>query len=275
MLRRVRRGWYVGEDRWQRLDADDRYRTSVYACGLSLSDDAVLSHESAAVLHGLHLLSVPDRVHARVPVPVAGRGTRTDVAYHRMTLQLVPTTTVYGLRISGREDVVRDMASIATHRAALVVADQAARRGLDTDVLRRWIADNPGRPGVRRLALVLDRLDPAAESAGETLTRVLLHEWAVPLPVSQHWIMTAIGYHRVDFAWPDRRIILEFDGRGKYFDYRPTAEALYEERRREKALVNAGWRVIRIGWADVTRKTEAFRRLITVALAADHRPAVG
>ncbi|MEH0109364.1 type IV toxin-antitoxin system AbiEi family antitoxin domain-containing protein [Tersicoccus sp. MR15.9] len=276
VLRRVRRGWYISQDRWQRLDADDRYRVVVYAGGFSLSDAAVISHHSAAALHGLHLLAVPDQMHARVAAPVSGRGTRTGVSYHRLAVQIVPTTTAHGLHISGLEDVVRDVATVASHREALVIADQAARRGLDSGALRSWIADNPGRHGVRRLALVIDRLDPAAESAGETLTRVLLHEWAVPLPVSQCWIPTAIGDHRVDFAWPDRRIVLEFDGRGKYFDYRPTAEALYEERRREKALINAGWRVIRIGWADVTRNTEAFRRLITVALAAStQRPAVG
>lgn len=249
------------------MSSEHRYLVRVYAVGLPLSESTVVSHQSAAVLSGLDLLAIPSEVHLRPAAERGGRGPRRGIVHHRNAVTLSDARTIHGVRVAGLEDVVRDVAGTLTHRGALVIADQAAAQGLDTDVLRSWIADNPGRPGVRRLALVIARLDPAAESAGETLTRVLLHEWAVPLPVSQCWIPTAIGAHRVDFAWPDRRVVLEFDGRGKYFDYRPTAEALYEERRREKALVNAGWRVIRIGWSDVTRNSEALRRLLLSALA--------
>ncbi|WP_188668930.1 hypothetical protein [Tersicoccus solisilvae] len=268
VLRRVRRGWYIADERWQRLSPEHRYLVRVYAVGLPLPASTTVSHQSAAVLSGLDLLAIPADVHLRPATQHGGRGPRSGIVHHRSPVRLSDARTIQGVRVTGPEDLVRDTAATLTHRGALVIADQVAAQGLDTDALRSWIAENPGRPGVRRLARVLDRLDPASESAGETLTRVLLHEWAVPLPISQYWITTAIGDHRVDFAWPDRRLVLEFDGRGKYFDYRPTAEALYEERRREKALVNAGWRVIRIGWPDVTGRSDALRRLLLTALAA-------
>ncbi|HEY8295717.1 MAG TPA: hypothetical protein VIG41_10290, partial [Micrococcaceae bacterium] len=70
-----------------------------------------------------------------------------------------------------------------------------------------------------------------------------------------------------DFAWPDLMLILEFDGKGKYFDYRPTGEALYEERRRERILMEQGWRFLRIEWADLDRPDELRRRLQAAMLA--------
>ena len=64
------------------------------------------------------------------------------------------------------------------------------------------------------------------------------------------------GRHRLDFAWKEEKVALEFDGKIKYFDYSPTAEVLFEERRREKALVEEGWRFVRVEWKDLFREQE-------------------
>jgi hypothetical protein len=37
----------------------------------------------------------------------------------------------------------------------------------------------------------------------------------------------------------------------KYFDYKPSAQVIYEEREREKLLTELGWRILRIGWKDL------------------------
>jgi very-short-patch-repair endonuclease len=78
------------------------------------------------------------------------------------------------------------------------------------------------------------------------------------------------GRHRLDFAWKKQKLALEFDGRTKYFDYGDTDEALFQERRREKALMEEGWRFIRIEWRDLFREQE-FKSRILQALAHDAR----
>ncbi len=83
---------------------------------------------------------------------------------------------------------------------------------------------------MRNLRKVLANVDARSESPGETLTRDLLRELLIEPPALQHWIQTRQGRHRVDFAWADRRVVLEFDGRSKYFDYRPTDQAVFMER---------------------------------------------
>ena len=56
---------------------------------------------------------------------------------------------------------------------------------------------------------------------------------------------------RVDFLVGDR-VVVEFDGAIKY-DGLDGKRALMEEKRREERLRDAGFRVVRVTWADLTR----------------------
>ena len=67
-------------------------------------------------------------------------------------------------------------------------------------------------------------------------------------PELQVRLDTASGTYRVDFVRRQVRLILEFDGDTKYFDYSPKPEALIAERERENALIEEGWRLIRLKW---------------------------
>ncbi|WP_314893822.1 DUF559 domain-containing protein [Rothia mucilaginosa] len=55
----------------------------------------------------------------------------------------------------------------------------------------------------------------------------------------------------VDFAWPEARVILEFDGEQKYLDH-PGRDRY--EAARDRALARAGWRVVHLTWADIFQK---------------------
>jgi hypothetical protein len=56
-------------------------------------------------------------------------------------------------------------------------------------------------------------------------------------------------------------MVIEFDGSGKYTDYKPTDEVLLAERRRENALIEEGWLMLRLEWKHLTRPGELRRRL--------------
>lgn len=108
----------------------------------------------------------------------------------------------------------------------------------------------------------LELADPRSESPGETLTRELLHRLGIEPPEPQYMVHTRLGEHRLDFAWRKRKVALEFDGKVKYFDYQPTGEVLFEERRREKALMEQGWTFIRIEWKDLFNEAEFKYRVL-------------
>ena len=119
-----------------------------------------------------------------------------------------------------------------------------------------------GRRGIRTFRRVLAAADPRSESPGETLTRELILRCRIRPPELQLEVSSRAGHHRLDFAWKEEKVALEFDGKTKYFDYRPTAEVLFEERRREKALTEEGWRFVRVEWKDLFREQEFKSRLL-------------
>jgi very-short-patch-repair endonuclease len=71
------------------------------------------------------------------------------------------------------------------------------------------------------------------------------------------------GWHRLDFAWKAKKVALEFDGKVKYFEYKPTDEVVFQERRREKAFTEDGWHFIRVEWKDLFREEEFKNRILT------------
>jgi hypothetical protein len=70
---------------------------------------------------------------------------------------------------------------------------------------------------------------------------------------------------RVDFGWPEQRVIGEFDGRMKY-GRQPDpdvteGEAVYREKRREDELRAERLAVVRWGWEDLDGFEAVARRL--------------
>lgn len=85
------------------------------------------------------------------------------------------------------------------------------------------------------------------------------------MPDQQVEVATRRGRYRLDFAWVKLKVGLEFDGDVKYFAYGPTAEVLLRERKRERALMEDGWLLLRIEWRDLFDEA-ALRRRIAAAL---------
>jgi very-short-patch-repair endonuclease len=104
--------------------------------------------------------------------------------------------------------------------------------------------------------------DARSESPGETLTRELLNRLQIEPPDLQVSVWSAEGQSRLDFAWRDKKVALEFDGRIKYFDFQPTDEAIFAEREREKALTDEGWTFIRVKWSQIFREYEFKMRIL-------------
>ncbi len=96
----------------------------------------------------------------------------------------------------------------------------------------------------------------AHESVGETRTRLLLRSFGLTMFIPQLEIPTTTGRFRADFAEPESRVVIEFDGSGKYTDYKPTDDVLLAERRRENALIEEGWLVLRLEWKHLARPEE-------------------
>lgn len=252
-LVRLRRGASVGADHWAALDGDERYRTRVVAVAHA-QHDALVSHWSAAAMWHMPVVGRPDeRVHLiRQPAP-SGRS-RRDVARH--TLQGdVPETLVDGLRVTTAARTVVDVARAGGFVAGVVAADAALRAGLVSRPELQAQARAAGRGrGSRAARSVAVFADARSESPGESLSRARMQEMGLPAPELQHELVHRGRFvARLDFWWPERGVVGEFDGRTKYGlarDEADPAAALWREKLREDDIRSLGLRVARWTWQD-------------------------
>lgn len=108
---------------------------------------------------------------------------------------------------------------------------------------------------------------------GESLSRVRIAEVGLPAPVLQFEVFDEHGVWiaRVDFAWPESGVVGEFDGAVKYTGTpEQVARAVLAEKRRQQAIEDAGWRVVRWTWSDLADRGR-FRTRIAAALAGSGR----
>jgi very-short-patch-repair endonuclease len=276
---RVRRGAYVSGDLWRSLSAADRYRVLCRAVLRTAHHTAALSHISAAVELG---------------APVWGRDlsevhlTRTDgksgrreggVVHHRGVLTEDQVIERNGVRITGGTRAAVEVCTILEVEGALVTVNGLLHLGETTAAEFAAMArETESWPHSLTTDIVVRLANPRIESVGESRTAYLCWSQHLPRPEPQFKVRDERGIelHRVDFAWPEHKAFLEFDGREKYFRYRKEGETLEEflirEKRREELICQlTGWVCIRITWADLGSPLATARRIRAI-LERQRRP---
>jgi hypothetical protein len=230
---RLFHGMAVERRDWFGLPPLERRQLVVRARAAGLQANGVVSHRSAAALWGLPDHGRTDwRLHV---IDTRATKTHTGRGVVRHVGQLTDDDVVLlgGIRTTSLLRTVVDLACSSTFEHAIVVLDSVLHGGrLGQDVLSAAVAERRSQRGSRRAASALAFADRAAESPGESLSRVAIRRLGAPPPVLQQEFVTDAGAFRVDFWWPDAGVIGEFDGRVKYDD----RDAIWAEKRREDAL---------------------------------------
>jgi very-short-patch-repair endonuclease len=257
-LHRLRRGAYV--DAVLPATQSGRHRLLIRATLAGLRRPAVVSHQSAAVLHGLPLWDVPlDRVHI-TRRPRAWNDSSAVLSCHVARLRDDEVMDVDGVPVTGPIRTALDLARSLPHEAAVVALDAGLHSGvLSHDLLRARLFDIAGTPGSRGAARAVAAADGGSGSVGESRSRVMLHRWKLPPSALQFEIRSEGGLlvARTDFAWEADRLVGEFDGRIKYGRLlqpgQDASDAVFREKLREDAIRDEGWNVVRWVWADLHR----------------------
>jgi very-short-patch-repair endonuclease len=277
VLLRLRRGAYVRADEWNRMAPWQRDGLRIDAHYESTGGSALYSHTSSARLHGCQVWDAGAHVHVITSYANAATSSGADVRTHRLAISAAQTTSLLTadgreFRVTTLERTVLDCARILGLAQAAVIGDSALRQGADLARLHQQLEDSPLKRGSRRAERLLEALDARSESAGETRTRLLLRSFGLDAVVPQFEIHTSSGLFRADFADPASRVVIEFDGKGKYGDYKPADQVLLAERRRENALSEDGWTFLRLEWSQLDRPAELRRRVFaTLARAGQKR----
>lgn len=225
------------------------------------SPTSVISHSSAAVMHGLEMLS-PDLSRLHITARSATNGYRRKRRHlHPGALYEEDVILVDGVWVTGLERTAFDIgrSSPAGLAGALAVLDSALRLGGDRARIESLCAAPKTGVGIARKALV--HADPLSENPGESWGRAQMILGDLPLPRLQHEIYGSNGdfIARPDYDWCDQdgvtRLVGEFDGIGKYLKYLRAGEspedAIRREKRREGLLQDLGIVVVRWGWAEL------------------------
>lgn len=269
----IHRKDYEGLKPWQ------KEQRRIVAAGRS-STRAVISGRSAARLHGIETLNGDASVELTYPGNTRSRP-RSEwpqgIVYRSRYLPPEEITIVHGLRVTTVARSLRDIAVFHGVLPALVAMESALRKHVVTEEeLIREVTGTARYPGKKKVREAVGLASLSPDSAAESVARWVLLSYDIPGLMNiqmQVRIVTSEGMKIVDFLLNDD-VILEIDGEIKYENGaygRLLNETLREERRREVALQNKGFRVIRAGWKDLFPRGKYPPALVTLVASALQR----
>lgn len=219
------------------------------AAVLAFRSGAVISHRSAAKLQGL--LPWPPKAACWVTTPRGDSG-RPGLIVRKATLEPCDITSHVRIPITSAARTILDCAAILPEdedeRLETMWAEAHAQGSAKLPDLRAQIERNPGKPGVLRLAKLLDRSGSPARPKRELERRLLrlVRASDLPEPEVNAWLE---GKER-DLLWRDQRLVVEADS----YTFHSHARAWARDIGKTNELQLAGFVVLRFTWFDVTER---------------------
>lgn len=272
---KIRHGAYTEKKTWDALDAAGRHALVARAAAAQARTEVIVSHASAlpffdAPTWGIDL----GDVHLTREDGKAGR-TEAGIQQHSGAIVDGDVTERDELRVMSPTRLALEVTTVADVEASICVVSHLLHEGLTTmeklraryELMRHW-------PDTLHTDLVLRLSDSRFESVGESRTYYLCFREGLPMPEPQYEVRDENGdlVGRVDFAWPELGVFLEFDGKVKYEkllrDGERASDVVVREKQREEEICRiTGWRCVRITWADLAHPGRTAARIRRALLA--------
>ena len=281
---RIHRGAYVSAEQWAGLDRHERYRKQVMAAGLASQGRPVLSHQSAAALWGIPIIGQwPSLVHV---VTTVAAGTRRENGFHRHARQIDDSDVVEfdGVRMTSFARTLIDLARETSFASAVAGLDWSlrppgpnARSRIRIEQLQEYFDTQEWTRNRRKVHRALEFASPLAETPGESLSRVVIHELGFPQPELQVRVEDRDGLAGIsDFGWDGIRLLGEFDGLIKYTRAmartgEPLEGIIVREKVREDRMRATGRGMTRWLWSDALAVRPLYEKLTAAGLPSRHR----
>lgn len=237
--------------------------TMIRLAGLDLraGEPVAVCLHTAAVTHGFATEDDSD-LHVLTPLGHQLRGSDGLVVHRRAG---APLSLVDGRPVTEPAWTAVEVARGLRRPRALATLDAALRsRTCDRSQLRTAAARQAGRPGIVVVRDLIPLAVLEAESAMESEARLAMLDGGLPPPVLQYEIVDRNRQTwRVDFAWPDRMLAVEYQG----YDWHSSPDALRRDNQKRAALGEVGWTVLAIVGDDVRRHPVDMLWRIKVELA--------
>lgn len=256
---RIRQGAYVTTGSWQALDRAGRHALLARAVVAQAKTGIVVSHASGLPFHDAPTWGIPlDAVHVTRTDGRAGRS-EAGIRQHGGLIRNGDVVHRDGLPVMSATRLALEVTTVAGVEASMCVVSHLLHTRQTTEAalaeryqsMKQW-------PRSLRTDLVLRLSDRRFESVGESRVYFLCFREGLPMPQPQYEIVNADGtvIARVDFAWPELGVFLEFDGMVKYEkllqEGQRASDVVLAERDRERRICQlTGWQCIRVSWSDL------------------------
>lgn len=230
----------------------DSWRRRLWISYLATGLHAVVSHESAGQLHGF--TAIP-RDRLTLIVPHGGHHRVLATRVHQISDVLRShRTELDGLPVTTPARTFVDLSAVLQRSRLAICLDDAhtARKVtyLEVGAALRNVARR-GKPGVRKLATMLDERGPGHVPAASYLERrllTILEQGGEPQPRMQFpFPGRQVVKGCVDAAYPDARLILEADGRR----WHSRIQDIARDRLRDNEAARAGWLTLRFLYEEI------------------------
>jgi very-short-patch-repair endonuclease len=265
-LRRIMRGVYAPTD-WPD-DLDHR----AAAAAKVLGSGQVFIDRTASWLHGLDAFGFSERPMlpgVETAALTTRRASRAD-GVHGRSRDLAPNDVmeVRGVRLTTPTRTALDLACNLRKAEALACLDGFAREhGVGKGQLLAQLPRFRGRRGViqaRRLVLLMD---PLAESPRESHLRLAVLDAGLPVPTLQFEVDLGDYVARLDLAYPENRVAIEYDGK----EFHSSVEQREHDRVRRELLRSEGWTVIVVRSGDLAgARLDTWIREVRTALTGGY-----
>lgn len=218
----------------------------VWAAFLAVGPMAAVTHETSLMVHASE--HVPPRP-ITLTVPHGGHPRVRGAFVHQIDdLHPAHVVTVDGLPVStAARAMVEVAATLGPRHLGRVLDDLVFDKRTQYPEVAARLAEvaRPGKPGVAKLAAILDERSDEAVPAGSELERAMLSALVgggLPAPQPQ-MALPGVGAVEglVDAAYPECRLILEADGRRWHTRVRDLAR----DHARDNQAARAGWQTLR------------------------------
>jgi hypothetical protein len=272
VLRPLRRGVYTTTTLWAQAEPRLQHLLEVLS-HQRVNPELVACSTSAAILL---CLPTPAGAPAQPQLTAArtteqrGHGSRGAQGHRggfvgRRSLLAGPEIwTLDGARVTSPVRTVLDCARHWSGPWGLAAADAAIMKwDVAPAALTSAAASRHPGPGHGRALWVAEHAHarPAVESPLESLARAVVVLAGLPEPTPKVWVRTTLGRFRVDLLDEANGVIVEADGKVKY----GSAEDVWREKRREDALRERGFEVVRFTIEDYRQQyawVAAYRRAL-------------
>ncbi|TKG64237.1 DUF559 domain-containing protein [Prauserella endophytica] len=227
------------------------FATRAAACLLTAGPRAVLSGHTALAVFGCTAADGAP-IHMLVPYGCKPRR-RPGMVVHHGRFEEQDVEMIGGLRVLAMDQALAEVLSRGSRRTALACADQALRlvpehaRAEFHACVEERVRSRTDPRGRRQAQALLDLATGLAESPAESWTLLALIDAGLPVPVQQYRITDLAGndIYRLDFAWPELRIAVEYDG------YEAHEKRRESDAERDADLERRGWIVVRADAVDL------------------------